>query len=111
MAIVFGIACVGFGIWAVWAQHTGITVNVKVLECHDVGRNSECSGQWHDGTVTRSVWIVAMPLPDPGETVPMRIHDGKAYSQSAGLPLMAFGFGALTLFVGGYSRRRRRQGS
>ncbi len=109
IALVFGVVCVVFGVYLVWAQHTGTTADVTVLECHHVGRSDECSGQWRDGVVTRSVWIVATPLPDPGEIVPMRIHDGKAYSQSALLPLMAFGFGALMLFAAGYSVRRRRQ--
>ena len=72
IAFVFGVVCVGFGVYLVWAQHTGIAADVTVLECHHVGRSDECSGQWRDGPSARSVWIVATPLPDPGETVPMR---------------------------------------
>ena len=114
IAIVSGIACVGFGMYVLWAQHTGITADVKVLECHRAAgvRSSSnvCSGQWQDGTVITEVRIVAMSLPHPGDTVAMRIHGDKAYTQSVGLPLMSFGFGAVMLFIGRYARRRRRQG-
>lgn len=109
IVIVLGVACIGFGMYVLWAQHTGITADVTVFECHHVGRQNACSGRWQDGAATSQVRIVAMPLPDPGETVPMRIHGGKAYSQSAGVPLLPFGFGVLALFAGGYSRWRRRQ--
>lgn len=109
IVIVLGIACVGFGIYVLWAQHTGIVADVQVLECHDVGRHGVCSGQWRDGTVMSPVKIVAMSLPHPGDTVAMRIHGSKAYSRSASLPLLPGGFGAVALFAGGYSRHRRRQ--
>lgn len=65
IAILFGIACVGFGMYVLWAQHTGITADVKVLECHDAGRHAVCSGQWQDGTVMSPVRIVAMSSPAP----------------------------------------------
>lgn len=112
IATVLGIVCVAFGAYTVWAQRTGVVADVKVLECHQVGRRSHiCSGQWQDGTVTRPVSVVATPLPDPGATVPMRIHDDKAYSQSAQLPLLSFGLGAVMLLIGWYALGRRRQGS
>lgn len=113
VAIVLGIACVGFGMYVLWAQHTGITADVKVLECHRVdgvrSSSTRCSGQWHDGTTISEVRIVGTSMPHPGNTVPMRIHGSKAYTQSAVLPLIAFGFGAVALFGGGYARRRRWQ--
>ncbi len=114
VAIILGIACVGFGLYVLWAQHTGITSDVKVLECHQVAgvrsSSTRCSGQWQDGTTISEVRIVGTAMPRPGETVPMRIHGEKAYSPSTGLPLISIGFGAVALFVGGYARRRRRQG-
>lgn len=114
IAIILGIACVGFGIYVLFAQHTGITADVKVLECHRVAgvrsSSTQCSGQWHDGTTVNEVRIVGSSMPRPGETVPMRIHGDKAFSPSAGLPLISLGFGAVALLVGGWARRRRRQG-
>lgn len=108
IATLLGIVCVAFGTYTVWAQRTGVTANVKVLECHQVGRRSStCSGQWQDGPVTRPVRIVATPLPDPGDTVPMRIHDDAAYSQSVQLPLLSFGLGTVALLVAGYALGRR----
>lgn len=114
VATVLGIACVGFGMYVLWAQNTGITADVKVLECHRVAgvrsSSTRCSGQWQDGTVISDVRIVAMSMPHPGDVVPMRIHGTKAYPQSVGIPLISFGFGAAALFVGRYSRRRSWQG-
>ncbi|WP_212815203.1 MULTISPECIES: hypothetical protein [unclassified Mycolicibacterium] len=114
VAIILGIACVGFGIYVLVAQHTGITADVKVLECHRVAgvrsSSTSCSGQWHDGTTVNDVRIVGSSMPRPGDTVPMRIHGDKAYSPAMGLPLISLGFGAVALFIGGYARRRRRQG-
>lgn len=108
IATVLGVVCIAFGTYTVWAQRTGITADVKVLECHQVGRRSSiCSGQWVDGTDTRPVHIVATPLPDPGDTVPMRIHDDTAYSQSAELPLLSFGLGTVMLLIGSYALGRR----
>lgn len=114
VAIILGIACVGFGIYVLVAQHSGITADVKVLECHRVAgvRSSSisCSGQWHDGTTISEVRIVGSSMPRPGDTVSMRIHGDKAYSPTIGLPLISLGFGAVALCGGGYARRRRRQG-
>lgn len=114
VAIILGIACLGFGMYALGAQNTGTTANVKVLECHRFAgvrsSSNRCSGQWQDGPKTSEVRIVAMFTPHPGDTVQMRIHGSKAYSRSVGIPLMSFGFGALALFAGGYARRHRRQG-
>jgi hypothetical protein len=111
VAIILGIACLGFAIYVLWAQNTGTTADVKVLECHRVAgvrsSSNRCSGQWQDGTTTSEVHIIAMFMPHPGDTAQMAIHGSKAYPQSAGIPLMSFGFGAAALFVGGYARRRR----
>jgi len=110
IATVLGIACIAFGTYTVWAQRTGVTANVNVLECHQVGRRtSTCSGQWQDGPATRPVHIVATPLPHAGDIVPMRIHDDTAYSQSAQIPLLSFGMGAVTLLVAGYALGRRQE--
>ncbi len=114
VAIILGIASVGFGVYVLWAQHTGITADVKVLECHRVAgvrsSSTRCSGQWHDGTTISDVRIVGSSMPRPGDTVPMRIHGDKAYSPAIGLPLISFAFGAVALLVGGYARHRRSQG-
>lgn len=113
VAIILGIACVAFATYVLVAQHTGITADVKVLECHEVAgvrsNSTSCSGQWRDGTTVNEVRLVGTSMPRPGDTVLMRIHGDKAYTQSTGLPLISLGFGAAALFVGGYARRRRRQ--
>jgi len=112
VAIILGLACVAFGIYVLFAQHTGLTADVKVIECHRTAgvrsNSTTCSGQWQDGTTTNEVLIIAMSMPRPGDTVPMRIHGSKAYPPSSGILLMSFGFGAAALLGGGYARRRRR---
>lgn len=112
-AIILGIACVGFGMYVLGAQHTGITADVKVLECHRVAgvrsSSTRCSGQWQDGTTISDVRIVGSSMPQPGDTVPMRIHGATAYSPAMGLPLISLGFGTVALLVGGYARHRRIQ--
>lgn len=93
-----------------WAQHNGVLASVTVLECHYAGRGETCTGLWHDGSITRSVVIVAAKNPGVGNVVDMRIHGGKAYSTSPLMPALLIGVGAALLGGAGYvvvAARRR----
>jgi hypothetical protein len=103
LAVIIGAVCLPMGVYVLWAQHSGVSASVSVVECHRVGRGDECTGQWRDGDEIRSVHIVSATNPDVGDLIRMRIHGGKAYSTSPALPLVFFGFGAALLGAAGYT--------
>ncbi len=111
-AIFMGLVSLVVGVHNLWAQHSGPTTAVMVVECRTVGvrhRSTECSGRWSDGAEPRSVKIVSSSAPHIGEVLDTRIHDGRAYTRSIALPAEFLGGGALMAGVGGYVVARRRR--
>jgi hypothetical protein len=87
---------------------------VTVTECHTVGtkyHEQECTGRWSDGSGSRTVWIDSAGTPRVGQVDQMRIQGGKAYTQSAWLPVELFGGGVAVLLLAGgvFGTLRRRR--
>lgn len=104
-AVVFGVVALLAGVYTLWAQHSGVSAAVTVIECHTIGtkyHSQECTGQWSGAGGPRSVLIESAGTPQVGDVLAMRIHGSKAYATSLWLPLELFGGGLFMVAVGVY---------
>lgn len=107
VAAILGVVLIPVGIYALWAQHSGVLAPVKVIECHYAGRGQTCTGQWKDSSGTHFVGLVTADYPNVGNVTPMRIHGDKAYTTSPLMPALLIGVGTVMLGGAGYAARRR----
>lgn len=107
VAAICGVVLIPVGIYALWAQHSGVLAPVKVVECHHAGRGQTCTGQWQDSRGTHFVSLVTADYPNVGDITPMRIHGEKAYTTSPLMPALIIGVGTAMLGGAGYAARRR----
>lgn len=107
VAALIGVVLIPVGIYALWAQHSGVPASVKVIECDYAGRGRTCTGQWEDSSGTHYVGLVTAGYPNVGDVTQMRIHGDKAYPTSPLMPALLIGAGTVTLGGAGYAARRR----
>jgi hypothetical protein len=103
VAAIIGIILLPVGMYALWAQHSGVLVPVKVIECHHAGRGQTCTGQWQDSSDSHFVGLVTANYPNVGDVTPMRIHGEKAYTTSPLMPALIIGVGTALLGGAGYA--------
>jgi hypothetical protein len=106
VALIIGLLSLAWFLWGLfilWAQHSGIRASVHVLEC---GRLTGCRALWQPtDTIDERLTLVGADGTDSGHNVDVHIHGGYAFTNSVFTPILAVGLGGAGLGLAGPIRR------